>query len=318
MSELKAILKGVLSYIPGLNAVGRREGGGANFARYCYSVWLRHLVLANSKGLNGIPASVAELGPGDSLGTGIAALLSGAKMYYAFDVVSFIRAEQNLKILEEMIVLFKNRTSIPDESEFPLLSPILSDYTFPSHIITDHILETTLSEEKIEEIRSALNDLSTINNNDSVISYFAPWTSDKIVRKSSIDLIISQAVLEHVDDLKTTYQILNRWLKLGGFSSHQVDFKSHGYAKEWYGHWSYNDFKWKIIKGNRPYLLNREPLSTHLNLNNDSGFIIKLVVKRQNDIPASRNHLEKRFEKLTDEDLATSSAYIFSVKNSDI
>ena len=318
MSEIKAIVKGILSYIPGVNAIGRREGGGANFARYCYSVWLRHLVLANSKGLDGIPVSVAELGPGDSLGTGIASLLSGVKTYYAFDVVSFIRSGQNLKILEEIIVLFKKKTPIPDESEFPLLSPKLSDYTFPSHILTDQVLAISLSEKWIEEIRNALNNLSTINNEDSIISYFAPWTSNKVIRESSIELIISQAVFEHVDDLKTTYQIMNRWLKLGGFSSHQIDFKSHGYAKEWYGHWCYNGFKWGIIKGNRPYLLNREPLSTHLKLNKDFGFKVERVLKRESDKPAKRERLAKKFEGLTDEDLITSSAYILSVKKSNI
>jgi len=73
-----------------------------------------------------------------------------------------------------------------------------------------------------------------------------------------------------------------------------------------------------IIKGNRPYLLNREPLSTHLKLNKDFGFKVERVLKRESDKLAKRERLAKKFEGLTDEDLITSSAYILSVKKSNI
>ena len=103
MSEFKAIIKGLISFLPLVNKIKGREGGGANYARYCYSVWLRHLKLANESGMNEVPHTLAELGPGDSLGIGIAALLSGVKSYCAFDVVNFIRLDQNISILYEMM-----------------------------------------------------------------------------------------------------------------------------------------------------------------------------------------------------------------------
>src|SRR3977135_940863 len=37
-------------------------------ARYCYSVWLRHLVNAWQQGLHTLPEVVVELGPGSSQG----------------------------------------------------------------------------------------------------------------------------------------------------------------------------------------------------------------------------------------------------------
>jgi hypothetical protein len=42
-------------------------GSQGTEGRYCYSVWLRHLVSAAANGLNCSPKAVAELGPGDSL-----------------------------------------------------------------------------------------------------------------------------------------------------------------------------------------------------------------------------------------------------------
>jgi hypothetical protein len=318
MNEIKAIVKGILSIVPGVNAIGRREGGGANSARYCYSVWLRHLVLARMKGMNDIPLTVAELGPGDSLGIGISALLSGVETYSAFDVVNFIRLQQNLEILDELCILFEKKTPIPGDDEFPLLSPKLESYTFPANILSDDLLNRSLSEQNIQEIKEALTCISNGKNDNKRISYFAPWTSNEILQKSSVDFIISQAVLEHVDNLHITYQVMNRWLKKGGYSSHQVDFKSHGYSKEWYGHWCYSDFKWKVIKGKRPYLLNREPLSTHLRIQIEYGFEILNVLRRISTVQAKRQKLAKKFVHIPDDDLVTSSAYIFSVKRNDV
>ena len=67
-------------------------------SRYCYSVWLRHLVMAyENKLTQGLPGIVAELGPGRSLGTLLAALISGAHTCYAFDVVQYFDRKRNLK-----------------------------------------------------------------------------------------------------------------------------------------------------------------------------------------------------------------------------
>jgi hypothetical protein len=317
-TEIKAIVKGVLSLVPGINAIGRREGGGANSARYCYSVWLRHLVIARSNGMTTIPKTLAEVGPGDSLGIGIAALLSGVESYAAFDVVNFIRLKQNLDILEELCVLFRDRTPIPGDEEFPLLSPKMESYSFPFELIPDHVLKKSLSVDNIKEIREALIDLSNGKVRNNRILYFAPWTSNDVLKESSIDFIVSQAVLEHVDDLPNTYQTMNRWLKNGGYCSHQIDFKSHGYANEWYGHWCYSDLKWFIIKGKRPYLLNRETLSTHLHIHSEYGFEILTVLRQRSTTPAKREKLAKKYVDIPDDDLITSSAYVLSVKSNEV
>jgi hypothetical protein len=66
------ILKGMLTYVPVLNTWRVRHGGtgGSNSSRYCYAVWLRHLVTLDRYGFKIKDAVVGELGPGDSIERG--------------------------------------------------------------------------------------------------------------------------------------------------------------------------------------------------------------------------------------------------------
>ena len=107
-----------------------------------------------------------------------------------------------------------------------------------------------------------------------MIRYQAPWTDPSSIPAGSVDLIFSQAVLEHVDDLDSVYAAMRRWLTPGGLMSHQIDFKCHRKADTWNGHWTYSDFAWKIVVGRRTYLLNRAPHSSHVALLEKNGFEI--------------------------------------------
>jgi len=83
-----ALVKALISHLPGLERIVskfkkfRSNGLGTDFARYCYSVWLRHLSMAHYNDLPSRPQVVVELGPGPSLGAGIAAPLSSADSFY--------------------------------------------------------------------------------------------------------------------------------------------------------------------------------------------------------------------------------------------
>ena len=308
--KLKQLIFGIATFIPG-NWFRVKGTGGTDSARYCYSVWLRHLVTANNNGLNTAPRVVAELGPGDSLGIGLAALISGVEEYFAFDVVEHANIERNIEIFDELVTLFKNRVDIPGEDEFPKVKPYLETYKFPEDILTDNRLDQALENARLEKIR---NSISNPGHKDSLIKYRVPWFDSSVVKRESIDLIYSQAVLEHVDDLSNTYKAMNLWLKPNGFISHQIDFKCHGTADEWNGHWSYPDFMWKLIRGKRPYLLNREPHSTHLKMLNEEGFkiICDKITKSKSNI--NRNSLARRFRWMSDDDMTTSGAFIQAVK----
>lgn len=70
-------------------------------------------------------------------------------------------------------------------------------------------------------------------------SGFNPRFIDYLVRpsglsglSSEVDLVISRAVLEHVNDLPATFRDMYAALKPGGIAIHQVDLKSHGLHRE--------------------------------------------------------------------------------------
>lgn len=309
--KLKQLIYGIATFVPGVYQYRAKGTGGTDSARYCYSVWLRHLVMAKSNGLNPYPKIVAELGPGDSLGIGLAALISGCDKYLALDVVQHANTERNVKIFDELVTLFRNRASIPDEGEFPKVKPYLNKYDFPADILNENRLQHALEKSRIEKIRDAIISLPQINK--SLIQYKVPWYDARILEKKSVDMIYSQAVLEHVDDLRNTYKSMHLWLKPTGYISHQIDFKCHGTADEWNGHWKYSDFVWKLIRGKRPYLLNREPHSTHIRIAEEEGFKVVCDKKIKSESSLTTNDLASRFKSISDDDLTTSGAFIQAV-----
>lgn len=305
------MLRGLATYMPIVrNYVGTKTGG-TDSARYCYSVWLRHLVQAEAVGLNAFPAVIAELGPGDSLGIGVAALLSGSSKYNAFDVVDFGSTQRNLQIFEELVALFRSQEAIPGPDEFPRVKPQLDSYAFPEHILTAPRMREALADSRLDHIRASLADPRMAG---SLIRYCVPWNDAAVIEEGSVDLIFSQAVLEHVDDLDATYRAMNLWLAPRGFLSHQVDFKCHHTADTWNGHWAHSDFRWKLIRGRLAYLLNRQPYSTHTGLLVQHGFRIVAEQKVSSESSLCREALAPRFRHLTDADLTTSGAYFLAVK----
>jgi len=134
----KAVLRGLLAYLP---FIRHQEPKHSSSARYCYTVWMRHLVMAHKNNLPSNPEIVAELGPGASIGTGIAALISGAEKYYAFDVEKYASIEKNIVVFDEMVELFRQKSDLPGEEEFSKIKPYLDNYKFPCHILTSQRLE---------------------------------------------------------------------------------------------------------------------------------------------------------------------------------
>lgn len=305
------LIYGIALYIPGVYNIFSKGTGGTISARYCYSVWLRHLVMAYKNNLPTNPKVVAELGPGDSLGIGLTALLTGADTYYAFDVFKYANIKENIKVFDVLITLLKNRENIPGDDEFPKVSPHLDSYSFPDYVLTDERLNNALKEDRIEYIRNAIINM---NSDKSIIKYAAPWYNSNIIKEESVDMIYSQAVLEHIDDLPTTYKAMYSWLKPTGFISHTIDFKCHSTANSWNGHWTYSDFTWRLMRGNRPYLLNREPHSTHIRLLKNFGFEIVYDLKTIIKSEINRSHLARRFKDISDDDLTISGSFMQAKK----
>ena len=227
------LVKGAITYVPGLYRIGvKGTGGSTDSARYCYSVWLRHFVKAAEAGLPTHFETVAELGPGDSLGTGLAALLTGARRLYALDAIAYSDLSRNLAVFDELAELFRRRTPIPGEDDFPEVRPLLRSYEFPGDLLDTARLKDSLRDSRVATIRSALTapagTRARAGSNDVAIEYCAPWLDTSLSLRGSVDLIFSQAVLEHVDDVALACDAQSRWLRPGGAVSHTIDYRSHG------------------------------------------------------------------------------------------
>jgi len=308
---VRQILRGLVTYIPGLNNLLVRKTGGTNSARYCYSVWLRHLVMAHEKGLNINPKIVAEIGPGDSIGVGLASLITGSEKYFALDVIKHASVELNLKIFDELLELIERRSPIPDVEEFPRIKPYLQEYEFPHHILSKNRIDKALNKKRIDAIRRSI----LINHTtESYIQYKVPYDMPHIIKDRSVDMIFSQAVLEHVTNINQSYQSMYYWLNDDGYLSHQIDFKSHGTSDEWNGHWTYSDFLFKVIQGKRVHLINREPLSIHLSTLKKIGFYPICILKNITKSNIEKKALSSRFRNMEEDDLVTSGVFIQAVK----
>lgn len=313
--RLKPFVTGLCTYLPVLGRLAGRGTGGTVSARYCYSVWLRHLIKAAGRGLEDRPAVVAELGPGDSLGIGLAALLTGSEKYYAFDVVNHSNIDRNISVFHELVNLLRARAPIPDAVEFPWIRPVLADYSFPTRILTDERLEKALATKRVNALAECLArpiDAQQHKLSGAAITTFIPWFGSEHIIPGSVDVIFSQAVLEHVDDLQLTYNAMRKWLKPGGHMSHTIDFRSHGLTSEWNGHWAMPDLAWKVIRGRRPFLINRVPLSLHIHLLRESGFSVVDMVSEELPPGIQRSDVATRFQWLSDEDLKTGGVFLLA------
>lgn len=328
VKKIKYILKGLGSYLPDfINKYLPRHqhqfyGRGSirnslTSAHICYSLWLRYLVVLEKNGISTKVDSVAEIGPGDSLGVGLAALLSGVNKYYALDIAQNIFSSDNIKLFDELVELFLKRAPILNNHDLPKAKPVLDTYEFPRNILNEKILEQSLNASRIKKIRNMLINLvqkKEIKKDENIVMrYFAPWDKDDVIQKESIDMIFSCAVMEHVEDIDKAYGAMNLWLKKEGIFCHAIDFKSHNTAPGWNGHWTCSDIVWKMIRGKCVYLINREPYSRHISSVN-KYFNIICSEKYVNKNNLSRKQLAKKFRNLTDEDMITASAFIAGKK----
>src|SRR5262245_6771404 len=311
---LPTVVKGAATWLPYFSGFANSSTGGTTSARYCYTVWMRHLCCV-TKTLGVIrPRCVAELGPGDSLGIGLAAMLCGADNYYALDRMAFANSKSNIAILDELAMLLRKRCPIPDDLEFPGVFPKLDSYEFPTTVLNDAWLDQCLATTRIELIKRAV-----AGNHDRTgkiqVRYFAPWDDDTAILGESVDWAFSQAVLEHVDNVQGTYANLTKWLKLGGIMSHTVAYSSHGSTRDWNGNWSVGDRMWSSARGRRPYLINRLPHSAHMQMIRACGYRVATEIKVSGQV-LDRSTVAAPFKSLTECDISTASAFVVALKTS--
>jgi len=307
--ESLALLKGLISYIPGSNFLVKMRGTKSpRDASYFYGVWLKHLSILSNSGTMTPPCTVAELGPGDTLGVGIAALLSGAHTYVALDVIKYTSVEKNMQLLDDMVALFRNRAPRPDKG-WPDFDRFLDESLFPGKMLTNEAMEKNLAPDRIEQIRCAIRGENT-NSNPIQIRYLVPWTERLQDESVAVDFCLSHSVLQYVDNLENLFRELRRLLVDGGVMSHQIDLTGHNTSDIWNGHLGFSERSWSIIRGNRPYFLNREPYSTYVSAIKKQDFEIIFDLKQTQHGGLVRGQLSKKWSHLTEQDLTCSGAFI--------
>jgi SAM-dependent methyltransferase len=303
----KTLVRGALTFLP---VIGKKiafsKTGGTNSARYCYAVWMRHWMRLKEQFPDACWSTVAEVGPGDSLGTGLCALILGASRYYAIDVQMLANAEMNLQVLKELVPILKRHETIPDRNEYPDIFPHLSAYDFP-----EQLLETKELDKRETDIARALVEIGGSPVMENMIGYCLAesWSA---IPSASVDVLFSQAVMSYVDDLENMYAFMGKIVKPGGFISHTIPCSCIGTTRHWNGHYSVPNWQWRLAKGNRPCFISRTPCSRHLELISKAGFDPIVVERATRHDGINRSQLAKKFKSLSDDDLNTSGVYVLA------
>ncbi|MFN4129918.1 MAG: hypothetical protein ACK4GC_08885, partial [Paracoccaceae bacterium] len=122
------------------------------------------------------------------------------------------------------------------------------------------------------------------------------------------------SVLEHVDDLSAAYQSMACWLKKGGLATHLIDFSAHNLTHRWNGHWKISPKTWALIRGRRPYLINRLWRSRHIELMKDAGFEVVSEIKYEKSDGWPRNEMRPPFAQMPQGDDQVAMSFIVARK----
>lgn len=282
--KMKAQMKGVGTKIPFIKKIYNRYSGNTESAQYCFSTWIRlyRVLLSHQWCIK--DKRIVEFGCGDSLGVGLAAVLGGASRYCGLDVLPFANDFDAEQMVEAIVSLY-DQGSVPQRAIESIPNPIDESLLFQRRTAADS-----------KELSACLE-------------YRAPWTTDS-VNESSVDMVFSNSVMEHVDNLTEAYGSMHRWLVPGGYSIHVIDFKSHGISPYSNGHWAFSESEWSRVVGNRTYFLNREPLSRHFDILEFFEFDILFLDIRQQPNPIDVELLAPPATSYTHEDISAGSATV--------
>lgn len=155
----------------------------------------------------------------------------------------------------------------------------------------------------------------SFNQPGRIESGFNPGNIHYLIRPSGlsglsneVDVVISRAVLEHVNDLDATFRDMHDALKPGGIAIHQVDLKSHGLHRDnpldflcW------PSWLWSLMYGAKG-VPNRLRVNAYRDAAERNGLEIVMLSPTQladeKDVDEVRPHLAKPFSTLTRDDLS--------------
>lgn len=277
-------------------------------AKTGFGIWLKHLSAAHANGLVCVPASVVEVGPGLSLGAGMAALICGAERYLALDVLPFVPMDTVVPMFDQLVEMFHARVTLNPQG-FPYHRGALDASGWPT-ILPREYLEPLLDARRIAELRRDIQAFVDTGFSER-IAYLAPWSMDAITPRSA-EFVFSHTVLQHVNSVPEVWQQIGAMLRPGGMTTHQIHFYNHGTSAVWNGHWAYPEWLWRVALGRKEFLINREPMSSHLDAARGAGLDIVQTSMLREDVGVPRAHLAPRWRHLSNADLTTRHAFLIA------
>jgi hypothetical protein len=195
------------------------------------------------------------------------------------------------------------------ERGWPNISQYLDDRMFPSHILTEGMLNSALNPPRLAAIRNAILECSNVQQGNRYITY-QTWADHPKIQERSIGLVFTHGVMNYIPNLEMLFQQFDTWLKPGGWMTHHIPFSSMRVTDSWNGHWAYSEGVWKIIAGKMEYPINREPFSTYMNLFRKHGYEVRYLQTEEREDGIPREKLARRWRGLSDQDLHCTTAMV--------
>jgi SAM-dependent methyltransferase len=249
---------------------------------YCIDVvrsWEKELGVYSGRENPFAGADVLEIGPGPDLGTGLVILAMGARSYVAID-----------------------------KNELIWKTP---------QLFYDTLLEKLKTFPRYENAKAALKVFRHNNVND-VFSYACGPDLNGLTFKK-FDVLVSQAVLEHIINIESVFETLYKRIAPGGLMIHEIDFGTHtGIIRDIdpLNHLRYCSAIWNLLKFDGSP--NRLQLSDYKNVFNQLGFrkievkVLKILDKQY--VHRTKTHLSALFRDYSDEEIGIKSLYLLATK----
>lgn len=265
---------------------------GRGDADYALSVFMHHNNQLTTAGFQNA-TRILEVGPGRNLGTSM--LMWALNNSRTGQPVTMFLWD----VFPNMIV---NKDSMAEVAHALLESPSLKEVTeaLPEYRI-DQCLGMIARGEIMPDIRYRVQPLSTLVASGEV---------------KNIELVYSQAAIEHIWHIEAFWRAVISLTKPGGWHSHRIDLADHGRRNTNYIEmleWSSVSY-WLTMRF-IPGAINRWRASAHLDYLTQSGMNI-FSVKRvtQDTLPILRRRINQTYISLDDVDLRTTAIDLVAVK----
>jgi len=218
---------------------------------------------------------ILEIGSGSSFGWGYIFILLGAKTYTASDKTRSANMSQRAINAElRLIKLIEKRYK----------KKILDKYVS---------LQGNLVKPLTKKLNFQILDI----------------TANKLTNNRKYDLLISNAVFEHLpkEKVETAIKNMRALLKPGGYMLHQIDLRDHFNLRQPFNFYQYSEAQWLNLTNRGPFYTNRLRTSDYLSLFSQNGF--KTIYHHQEmsqiNIKSIESKLHPSFQKYSAKDLTT-------------